>query len=373
MLGQDSSHQLELPVDMTAAAGFVVDMLGAGRRPSPAELVADVRRQLGAEDAWLLPSVVAGLAHSRQLTADGRAYCRSLVERHGLMEALRDLNTVATEITSTIDALVRQSRHHRRSAAFREMVEFMGRFKRYSAYNNMLVKWQNPSCGHYATQKDWEREFGRQLKDDARPMVILAPKHPVLLVFDLDQTTGPELPQEIREFAQFKGEFSASWMTTTLANADRYGIDVAFRWLSSTHGGFATSARGTGSAKMRVVVHAGLDQPSRLGVLAHELAHVLLGHLGGDNDLWWPARAGLDRAAMEIEAEAVAHIVTRRLGLTGSSAAYVCSYLDGDEIPATVSIDLIAKTAGLVERMAREELHAPKRKAETSPKPRRRH
>jgi hypothetical protein len=48
--------------------------------------------------------------------------------------------------------------------------------------------------------------------------------------------------------------------------------------------------------------HDGLDEPSRFGVLCHELAHVLLGHLGSDLDRWWPARANLDHATVEIEA-----------------------------------------------------------------------
>ena len=37
-------------------------------------------------------------------------------------------------------------------------------------------------------------------------MLILAPMHPVMLVFDLDQTTGRALPSEIENFAKFEGE-----------------------------------------------------------------------------------------------------------------------------------------------------------------------
>ena len=57
---------------------------------------------------------------------------------------------------------------------------------------------------------------------------------------------------------------------------------------------------------MRVVVHDALDEPSRFGVLCHELAHILLGHLGGDAHGWWPPRLNLDHDTVEIEAEAVA-------------------------------------------------------------------
>ena len=62
---------------------------------------------------------------------------------------------------------------------------------------------------------------------------------------------------------------------------------------------------------------------------------------------------------MEVEAEAVAYIVTQRFGLRGSSAEYVSRHLDDNDIPEGVSVDLIAKTAGLIERMARETIDIP--------------
>ena len=49
----------------------------------------------------------------------------------------------------------------------------------------MLVRLQNPTCGFYATEPDWVKRFERKLKEDARPMLILAPMHPVMLVYDL--------------------------------------------------------------------------------------------------------------------------------------------------------------------------------------------
>ena len=66
---------------------------------------------------------------------------------------------------------------------------------------------------------------------------------------------------------------------------------------------------------MRIVIRDQLDHPSRFGILCHEIAHILLGHLGSDWDRWWPARANLSRKTMEMEAEAVAFIVTQRFGV----------------------------------------------------------
>jgi hypothetical protein len=122
--------------------------------------------------------------------------------------------------------------------------------------------------------------------------------------------------------------------------------------LSSTNGGFATLAGGAGEWKMRIVIHDALDEPSRFGVLCHELAHILLGHLGTDRDQWWPGRLNISRQTAEIEAEAVAHIVTNHLGLKGASIAYVSRYLKRGEVPSSVSVDYIAKIAGHIEQMA---------------------
>jgi len=131
---------------------------------------------------------------------------------------------------------------------------------------------------------------------------------------------------------------------------------VDLKTLSSTNAGFATLARGTEEWKMRIAIHTGLDEPSQFGVLCHELAHIYLGHLGTDRDHWWPSRTDLDRRAVEIEAETAAFIVTTRLGLKGSSAAYVSRYLDGKPLLSSVSLDQVAKVASRIEDMARNNL-----------------
>jgi len=107
---------------------------------------------------------------------------------------------------------------------------------------------------------------------------------------------------------------------------------------------------------MRIVVDDQKDNPSRYSILCHELAHIYLGHLGSDKDRWWPCRINLSHATVEIEAEAVSYIVSIRAGLRPSSASYLCSYLQGDRVPDTVSIELIAKVASRIEEMGKRNL-----------------
>lgn len=71
---------------------------------------------------------------------------------------------------------------------------------------------------------------------------------------------------------------------------------------------------------------------------------------------WRPARVNLPVKAVEFEAEALASIVTERLDLTGSSVGCLSRYFDRDVVPEGVSLDHIAKPAGLIERIAQQML-----------------
>lgn len=102
---------------------------------------------------------------------------------------------------------------------------------------------------------------------------------------------------------------------------------------------------------MRIAIHDALDARSRYAILCHELAHIYLGHLGSDRDNWWPCRLNLTHRSVEIEAEAVAYIVTIRAGLLASSAEYLSSYMTDQGIPKSVSLELIGKVAGRLESM----------------------
>jgi hypothetical protein len=339
---------------------FLVNLIKSRRQPSSDELLQQIEKKFGLKGRWSLVAVIKSLTNDSNLTSPERVYFQSMIESGSLADALRGQEEKEQQVGSTIDALLRQSQQYRASEAFNEMIDFMGRFRDYAPYNNMLVRLQNPSCSFYATEKDWRERFGRTLMEDARPMLILAPMHPVMLVYELDQTEGEELPEELTNFATFKGEWNPEWLSLLIDNSKKHGIRVDFKPLSSTHGGFATIALGTGDWKMRIAVHDGLDEPSRFGVLCHELAHIFLGHLGTEHDHWWPSRTNLDRTSIEVEAEAVAFIVTRHLGLVGSSVAYVSRYLKSDAVPETISLDLIAKVAGKIERMARESVSAPR-------------
>ncbi len=328
-------------------------MLSKHEQPSAWDLVSIIERELGWKSRWCVKTAIGELKSRSSSTRAWRGYLDSLTESGDLDAVLRGAEAPRKEIASSIDSLLRNGKIYQFSEQFREMVSFMARFKDYAPYNNMLVRMQNPTCSFYATERDWRGRFDRKLKEDARPMLILAPMHPVMLVYALDETEGKDLPEELNSFASYQGQWNPDWLQRTVRNAAlRDRIRVEFKILSSTNAGFATMAQSAGEWKMRIVIHSQLDEPSRYGTLCHELAHVYLGHLGTDRDRWWPSRTDLDGRALEIEAESTAFIVTSRLGLAGSSAAYVSRYLDGRPLPSSVSLDQVAKVASRIEQMS---------------------
>ncbi len=343
---------------------FIVGLVASYVQPSATELLHRLEKKLGWAIRWELESTLAEMQSDTELSRAVRGYVYGVLESGEMTDALRGNDVPDRETATGIDTLIQSSQDYRGSKTFADMITFMARFREYAPYNNMLVKIQNPSCSFYARERDWRERFDRHLKEDARPMLILAPMHPVMLVYDVDQTDGAPLPEHLTKFATFEGKFEPEWLERMTKNAGSYRIRVDIKTLSSTNAGFATVARGSGDWKMRIALHEGLDDPSRLGVLCHELAHILLGHLGTDRDLWWPCRSNLTHQTVEIEAESVAYIVMSRLGLDGSSAAYVSAHLKGGSLPDSVSLDLIAKVAGAVEKMARESVPAKKPRPE---------
>lgn len=314
--------QLELPPaeDLRPRIRTLVVAALRTARPSARELVELVENELGLKARWDIASACEALSQDASLTRDARGYLRDMLGSGELASALRGNVTRDQDAHTGIDELLRQGRAYRDSGAFAEMMQFCAKFREYAPFNNLLVRTQNPSCSFFATQAHWQKRFGRTIKEDARPMIILAPRSPVLLVYDIDQTEGPALPREIESFGRFEGDWDPARLERLVENAARHdSIRVDFKMLSSTNAGFATVDRSRAGFKIRIVIHDGLAAPSRFGVLCHELAHVFLGHLGNDDDRWWPNRWNIDRHSMEVEAEAAAFIVTSRLGLRGSS------------------------------------------------------
>jgi len=334
------------------AREFVLKWI-SGRQGSAAELVRAIQEEVGWPARLALAPILDELRGSRELPDAGRKYLRYTLSGGEVARALAEGMAPDHEHQSSLDALFGRSRRFRHTRKFAQAVEFVARFREYSPFNNMLVYLQNPVATYFATARHWQKAFGRSVKEDSRGMVLLAPRTPVLLVYDIADTEGPPLPDKLGVFTQTAGRFNPALLDRTIKNAERDRIRVERKPMGRLRGGFATTRVHDSSWRMRVVLREDLDAASAYPVLCHELAHIYLGHVGVDQEGRWPYRPNLTEAVAEIEAESVAHIVCRRAGLETRSTEYLSSYVEDNSDIDAISLDFVSRVAGRLEEMGR--------------------
>lgn len=342
---------------------YVLQLILNKHQPTALELLKIVEDEFGFISRYYYGEVIRSLRNRRDIIKFIQEYVATSLDEVEVSRALK-LNSAepTKEFKSTLDELFKRSVTYRSSENFLEAIQFASKFRDYAPYNNLLVKIQNPACSFYATERDWQVRFHRTVKEDARPMLILAPMSPVIMVYDLDETEGEPIPERFLNFSWADGYWESSYLENLLENASGHRILVETKTLGSLSSGFATTRLKNHSYKMRIALHNGLQNQSKFSVLIHELAHIMLGHLGSDKDKWWPSRMNLSYSAVEIEAESVSYIVCNRLGIETSAPGYLSTYLTSAEVPESVSIDLIFKVAGKLENMSKYKMPPKKSK-----------
>ncbi len=229
----------------------------------------------------------------------------------------------------------------------------LSRFHQYSFSNCLLIAVQMPDASQVAGFQRW-KQLGRWVKKEEKGIAILAPvvnrkkreetetqaeaEEPpdkqtprvkgfrVAYVFDVSQTDGKELPQ----FASLHGDPGDKLHRLQNVIAER-GIELEFVE-SLFHGANGCSFGG----KIQVVESLPVSQ--KFSTLVHELAHELL-HQGD-------RRKETTKAVRETEAEAVAYVVCRAVGLECSTRAsdYIQLW-NGDEKVLMQSLELIRQVA----------------------------
>lgn len=99
------------------------------------------------------------------------------------------------------------------------------------------------------------------------------------------------------------------------------------------------------------ILHANSNHSPNVqfATLAHELAHLFLGHLGGNKDLKIASRSGLRHAQVELEAETASYLICMRNGVESESEVYLAEYMKHNEIVEGLDLYLLMKAAGQVE------------------------
>jgi hypothetical protein len=268
-----------------------------------------------------------------------------------------------TSRRSSVDDLIASALAYHTPQHLKDLVEFMKRLKKYSIYNSLLLHVQNPSVRMVATAKDWWGRYHRTIRKDTRPMLILAPMHPVLFVFDIRDTEGPDLPasveRELKDPFQAEGDISEGAWSQTCENCTELSITIEFRDLDLLHAG---QIGRTGEDSFRMLLNSRHTRTQQYATLVHELAHLFLGHLGESSKGWWKSRQGKDKATVEFEAEIAAHLVCERLGIKTGSDKYLSLYSDGSKMPP-YSLGETLKVASKIEEMRHGKMRIKKPKA----------
>jgi hypothetical protein len=299
--------------------------------------------------------------------------------RHELTPAER-WNTETVQ--HALDELFNLARQYRSSKSYRELIDFISRFRFYSPYNAFLIHTQMPGATFVAPAHRWAYEYGRFIKPNGHPLVILRPMGPVMFVFDVaDTEPGPEarpLPREIeRPFEVWRGHVG-SQLEYTIENAKRDGVRILVQNEGSQSAGFickldprksisilqfqiskdkdGTPIYAPIPVRYSLVSNENLGREAIYATMVHELAHLYCGHLGTPNEKWWPDRGGLGKEIREFEAESITYLICRRIGIDTPSDSYLSGYLrEKEEIPP-ISLECVMKACGLIEQMGRERL-----------------
>lgn len=234
-----------------------------------------------------------------------------------------------------------------KSETLLQYLDFQARFHAYSFRNCMLIAIQNPDATFVAGFHRW-RELGRFVRKGEKGIVILAPIVRRLKTADRDEASDDDAPRKVcgfravhvfdqaqtdgsalPEFSSIAGDPGEKLQRLVAVVAER-GIEL--RYEASLGGADGVSEGG------KIALREGMSPAEEFGVLAHELSHELL-HRG-------ERRKETTRKVRELEAEAVAYVVSRAAGLDGirHSADYIQLY-SGDKELLLASLDHIQQVA----------------------------
>ena len=134
---------------------------------------------------------------------------------------------------TALDELFTRAGKYSSSDAYLELMRFVGRFRFYSPFNAMLIFVQRPGAHFVCTTRRWRRDYHREIKIGARPIVILQPRGPILFVFDVSDTVplanARPLPIGIENPFQVRSGKIGRQLALTIENARRDGVRVSER------------------------------------------------------------------------------------------------------------------------------------------------
>jgi len=239
-----------------------------------------------------------------------------------------------------------------KSDALTNYLTAMSRFHNYSFGNVLEIARQMPTATRVAGFWAW-KNLGRSVNAGAKGIRILAPivgvrrkkdeqaakditkqNERVLLgfrnayVFDISQTNGVDLP-EMHEVSGDPGE-----------NFDRLAAFLKAQGIALVYNEKIAPALGM-SRNGRIDILPGQTKAEEFSTLVHETAHEML-HKA-------ERRTATTKTVRETEAEAVAFVVGKAIGLvTGNASADYIQLYHGDASLLAESLEVVQQTSGII-------------------------
>lgn len=223
---------------------------------------------------------------------------------------------------SLLDQLISDSKLYTQSKDYKDLLDFVIRLRNFAPFNAMLLQVQKPGLSYAASARDWCERFGRKPKEGARPLLILWPFGPVALVYDVMDTEGKDLPEDVASFFAH-GPIDGIQLAAFKPRIEKKNIDWRYVDAGDKNAGAirvierATTKEET--TRYRMIVNRNHSPAVQFATITHELGHMFLGHLGPDKKLNVPERPITTHSQRELEAESVAYIVCERNGIKSKS------------------------------------------------------
>jgi hypothetical protein len=291
------------------------------------------------------------------MTADTPMARRGIVADGAQQQDLLETETAR----SLLDQLLTDSRLYTNSKDYKALLEFVIRLRNFAPFNAMLLQVQKPGLSYAASARDWRERFGRTLKDGARPLLILWPFGPVALVYDVQDTKGKDLPQDVASFFAV-GAIREEQIVTFISLMRKKGVEWYPVDAGDQQAGSIRVMRRETKAKelphYRIHINHNHSVAVQFATLTHELGHLFLGHLGPDKALNVPERSEMTLTQWELEAESVAYLVCARNGVTSRSETYLTNYVTQNTTVDEIDLYQVMRAAGQIETLLGLTAHA---------------
>ena len=233
------------------------------------------------------------------------------------------------------------------SDRYKQFLDTMAKFPRYSVNNSLLIMMQKPDAQLCQSFTGW-KQMGRYVKkgEKGRPVFdadgepvkekveVTIRAFKVVKTFDLSQTDGKELPTIGP--SELVGNIEG-YPKLLQALQEISPVPVSFELIDGDAKGFYHLE------DKKIVVQDGMSEVHTIKTLLHEMAHQKL----HDKDNV-PEAKDISRNGKEVETESVAYVVCQHYGINTSdySFSYVAGWSEGKETPELkASLDKIRKTA----------------------------